>query len=302
MTVKLKKFPFILIIGINVIISSCSSPKSGFSLIGSETWVAPAHITFKNESQHADYYEWQFGDGKVSESFQPKHIYLLSGRYKVKLSAYTDKKKSTTEKEIIIEAPQECVVAIHTTAGTMIAKLYDDTERHRDNFIRLAENGYYKDMLFHRVIKGFMIQSGDPDSKNADPGKKLGGGGPDYTIKHEIRDTLYHLKGALAAARTDASVNPELESSGSQFYIVHGQTISEKGLAEYEETYNISYPEKAKDIYKSVGGAPSLDKNYTIFGQVIAGFEVIDAIADKPTDKHDRPLEDVKILNIEIIK
>jgi len=169
-----------------------------------------------------------------------------------------------------IVSGQSTKVKIETSKGVMTVILYDDTPLHRDNFIKLVEKGYYNDLLFHRVIKDFMIQGGDPDSKNAPAGQQLGMGGPGYTIPAEILPKYKHKKGALAAARTN---NPEKASSGSQFYIVHNNN-----------------------------GTPHLDGQYTVFGEVIDGFEVIDAIANVKTAPGDRPIEDVKIIKISILK
>jgi cyclophilin family peptidyl-prolyl cis-trans isomerase len=152
---------------------------------------------------------------------------------------------------------------IHTEFGDMKGVLYNETPKHRDNFIKLAKSGYYDGLLFHRVIMGFMIQGGDPQSKNAKPGQQLGGGDPGYTIPAEFDAALKHKRGALAAARTD---NPQKASSGSQFYIVQ--------------------PEK---------GAHFLDMNYTVFGEVTEGFDVIDKIASVQKDQTDRPLKDIKM-------
>lgn len=169
---------------------------------------------------------------------------------------------------------QEKVIkfVIHTDFGDMTGKLYNETPLHRDNFVKLANSGYYDGLLFHRVIFGFMIQGGDPDSKNAKPGQQLGSGGPNYTIPAEFVPTLTHKRGALAAARTGDQVNPKKASSGSQFYIVQ--------------------PEK---------GAHFLDGQYTVYGEITDGFEVIDKIASAPKDKADRPTTDIK-MTIRIIE
>ncbi|MEM9820179.1 MAG: peptidylprolyl isomerase [Bacteroidota bacterium] len=179
---------------------------------------------------------------------------------------------------------------ITTDFGTMKVKLYNDTPLHRDNFIKLANEGFYEGLLFHRVINGFMVQGGDPDSKNAPPEMQLGGGGPGYQIPAEIGRP--HIKGALAAARTQ---NPEKKSSGCQFYIVHGKTVPQSQLAGLEKQKKIKYnPEQVK-LYSKIGGAPFLDMEYTVFGELVEGFEVLDKIATVPTKPGDRPVEDVKM-------
>ena len=179
---------------------------------------------------------------------------------------------------------------IETEYGNMKVLLYDSTPLHRDNFIKLAKEGYYDDLLFHRVIKGFMIQGGDPDSRTADPGQPLGGGGPGYMIDAEIGAP--HLKGALAAARTQ---NPLKQSSGSQFYVVQGQPIQGAYLDQVEQKQGIKYSEAQRQLYEEIGGAPFLDNDYTVFGEVVEGMEVIDKLADVQTDNNDRPIEDVRM-------
>lgn len=187
------------------------------------------------------------------------------------------------------------MVKISTNYGDMVIKLYDETPQHRDNFIKLAQKGYYNDLLFHRVIKDFMIQGGDPDSKNAPAGKQLGAGGPGYTIPAEFRSSFIHKKGALSAARQGDQVNPRKESSGSQFYIVQGKKVSDAELNQMEMNYGIKYTPEQREIYKTIGGTPFLDNNYTVFGEVVEGLDVIDKIAAVKTAPGDRPLEDVKM-------
>lgn len=195
-------------------------------------------------------------------------------------------------------------VRFTTTQGVMILRLSDSTPLHRDNFLRLVKNGYYDSTLFHRVIKNFMIQGGDPQSKNAPAGQPLGNGGPTERIPAEFRPGLFHKRGALAAARDN---NPEKASSGSQFYIVHGKIFTDGGL-DSTETYRLQgrkLPTEHRAVYKSIGGAPHLDQNYTVFGELIQGFEVLDAIATTNTSRgpdRDRPLADCRILKAELIK
>lgn len=184
------------------------------------------------------------------------------------------------------------VAEITTDFGTMKVELYDATPLHRDNFIKLVNEGFYDDLLFHRIISGFMIQGGDPKSKGAAPGQSLGSGGPGYTIPAEIGAP--HFKGCLAAARL-GSGNPEKNSSGSQFYIVEGRpqvaATLERTAASKGFTYNPAQIEK----YTTLGGTPQLDGEYTVFGEVIEGLEVVDKIAAVATNPGDRPVEDVKM-------
>ncbi len=181
---------------------------------------------------------------------------------------------------------------ISTDMGDMKVKLYNSTPQHRDNFIKLAEEGFYDGTLFHRIIAGFMIQGGDPDSKDAPAGQSLGMGGPGYTIPAEIG--ALHLTGALAAARTS---NPAKASSGSQFYIVHGKPVTDMELDQIGQRAGRPYSDIQRELYKELGGTPQLDFEYTVFGEVVEGFEVIDAIAKVSTNPSagNRPLEDVKM-------
>ena len=190
-------------------------------------------------------------------------------------------------------------VAIHTDFGDMVIELSDSTPGHRDNFLKLVAEGFYTDLLFHRVINGFMIQGGDPESKNAEPGTRLGSGGPGYKIDAEIRADHLHFKGALAAARQGDMVNPTRMSSGSQFYIVHGKTWDEGTLDRIEEGNQMQiggfeYSDSARTVYMNQGGTPFLDINYTVFGQIVEGLDIVDSIASVETLPGDRPVEDVK--------
>ncbi len=187
---------------------------------------------------------------------------------------------------------KEAHVLIETEYGNMKVLLYDETPIHKENFLKLAKEGFYDDLLFHRVMKGFMIQGGDPQSKGAAPGAMLGGGGPGYLLDAEIGSP--HFKGALAAARTGPG-NPEKKSSGSQFYVVQGGPVDDNRLNQFEQMKGIKYSEAQRTMYKELGGRPDLDMDYTVFGEVVEGIEVIDKIADVETDRANRPAKDVKM-------
>jgi len=191
-------------------------------------------------------------------------------------------------------APPHKYVRLITDKGECLIKLYDETPLHRDNFVKLVREGYYNDLLFHRVIKNFMIQGGDPDSRYAAEKQRLGEGGPDYTIPAEFNDSLFHKKGVVAAARDD---NPEKASSGSQFYIVQGRTFTDQGLDSLEQLRlgGRKIPAAHRQVYKTLGGTPHLDRNYTVFGEVVSGIGVIDSIAASPTDRYDRPVQDQRM-------
>lgn len=245
---------------------------------------------------------------------------------------------------------EKYIVKIVTSKGDMIVELFSETPEHRDNFLKHAREGYYEGLAFHRVIKDFMIQSGDPETRNMQPGRTYGKGGPGYTVPAEFRSELFHKKGALSAARQGDAINPERRSSGSQFYIVQGKVLSDDELAMMEQNLShkkrsaIAYKEvekfyrdsieklqilpreeqqaainrvgqaaydvapgftfspDARQAYTTLGGSPHLDGEYTVFGQVIEGLEIIDAIAASPTDKNDCPLKKIEIIRIEILQ
>jgi len=199
------------------------------------------------------------------------------------------------------QVPTGTQVKISTSKGDIKIVLYDQTPQHRDNFIKLVNEKYFDGTLFHRVIEGFMIQGGDPDSRNAAKGTMLGAGGPDYTIPMEYVPAYYHKRGALAAAREGDNVNPEKASSGSQFYIVTGRLFSDKELANIEKRRGITYTDEQKNTYKTVGGYAPLDKEYTVFGEVIEGMDVVDAISKAARDANDRPEEDIQ-MTVTIVK
>lgn len=191
-------------------------------------------------------------------------------------------------------AQAQTKVRIETPYGDMVVKLYDETPKHRDNFIKLVKEGFYDDLLFHRVIGNFMIQGGDPDSRNAPANKMLGMGDAGYTIPAEFVSGLYHKKGALAAARQGDAVNPTKASSGCQFYIVQGQVYPQEMFAMFESR-GLSLNEEQKRLYSTIGGTPHLDGDYTVFGEVIEGLDVIDKIAAVQTNGADRPVEDIRM-------
>ncbi len=186
-------------------------------------------------------------------------------------------------------------VKIETTYGDIVVKLYNETPKHRDNFLKLVKEGFYDDLIFHRVIKDFMIQGGDPNSRNAKPGQMLGDGTLGYTIPAEFNPELIHKKGALAAARQGDQVNPRKESSSCQFYIVQGNVWDAARLRMVEQRTGKSFTKEQAEVYATIGGTPFLDGEYTVFGEVVEGLEVIDKIANVACGPMDRPVSDVKM-------
>lgn len=223
-------------------------------------------------------------------------IFLLLIGLSADVSAHTDKDKRVR-------------VRLETTAGTMVMALFDETPRHRDNFLKLVRQGYYDGLLFHRVIADFMVQTGDPDSRAAKPGQRLGDGGPGYTLPLETAlPYRYHYRGAVAAAREPDEVNPERRSSGSQFYIVWGKTFNERTFPPMRDYVSemtggeVEFTPEMVRTYMNEGGAPHLDGQYTVFGEIIEGMKVVKAIQKAETDADDRPVEDIRIIRAEVVE
>ncbi len=195
----------------------------------------------------------------------------------------------------------EKLVIIDTDMGKIKVKLFNDTPLHRDNFLKNVEDKRYNDLLFHRVIKQFMIQAGDVTSKDAPLDKQLGSGDLSYTIPAEIHYPKYfHKRGMLCAARTSDEENPDKSSSATQFYIVTGKHYTEMELDKMEKTNNTPFTPQQKEAYMLEGGVPSLDGKYTIFGEVVSGMKVVDKIQFSPTNEYDRPLKNIKIKSMTI--
>lgn len=189
--------------------------------------------------------------------------------------------------------PKHQFVRISTEKGTCVVLLYNQTPLHRDNFVKITQEGKLSETLFHRVIKGFMIQGGDPDSKTAKPGQALGDGDWGYTVPAEFRDSLFHKKGVIAAARDDI---PSKASSACQFYLAQGKVFTDEQLDLLEQNrLKRKIPTWQREVYKTLGGIPHLDQNYTVFGEVVQGIEMIDTIAAVKTGAADRPVDDVRM-------
>jgi cyclophilin family peptidyl-prolyl cis-trans isomerase len=211
---------------------------------------------------------------------------------------------SAQKDQVIKKKDRKRDVLLQTSFGDIVIRLSDSTPLHRDNFLKLVKSGFYDSVLFHRVIQRFMVQTGDPESRHAQAGQPLGNGDPGYKIPAEFRQTLFHKRGVVAAARDN---NPEKASSGSQFYIVQGRIFSDAGL-DSVETFRLGgrkIPIAQREVYKSIGGTPHLDQNYTVFGEVVRGMDVVDKIAAVQTSKgndRDRPLEDIRIIKAKLIR
>ena len=187
------------------------------------------------------------------------------------------------------------IVTISTEYGDIKILLYNETPKHRDNFLKLAKEGFFDGLLFHRIIKNFVVQGGDPDSRNAPPDTLLGNGGPGYDIPAEILPQFKHKRGAVGAARESDDVNPERKSSGSQFYIVVGKKFDEAAIQKVEQKYKRKFSKKDRKLYRTIGGTPHLDGNYTVFGEVIEGMDIVDKMSVVPTDTNNRPVKDIKM-------
>jgi len=204
------------------------------------------------------------------------------------------------------KAEKETVMVVETTMGTVEFKLYNETPLHRDNFIRLAEAHYFDSLLFHRVIDNFVIQGGDPNSRHAAPGEMLGDGEPDYRIPAEFRldKGIFHRKGTVNAAREGDETNPDLESCASQFCFMMGKPMTDEQLDRAQARLDaqtggqVKLTPEMREAYKEVGGSPHLDGQYTVFGEVVSGMEVLEAIQKVATDANDRPVEDVRMLRV----
>lgn len=201
---------------------------------------------------------------------------------------------------VLAKPPKNQYVRIKTSYGSVIIRLYNETPKHRDNFIKLTKEGFYNGTLFHRVIQNFMIQGGDPDSKKAVAGQALGEGDLKYTVPAEFKDSLFHKRGVLAAARDN---NPAKASSACQFYIVEGKRQTDARIDSLQQTRlkGFTVPEWQRAWYRSVGGTPQLDHGYTVYGEVVSGIDMVDRIAAVKTDKKDRPEQDVP-MTVELLK
>lgn len=267
---------------------SCSRPVAHFTI--SESRQVPAELSFSNSSEKAQAYSWYIDDKLVSEEEDMKQLFLHSGRYNIRLEVTDGKKTDDISKELVLGPPDDCIVWMETSKGNMAFKLLEGTPIHRKNFLYKIESGYYKNKVFHRVIDGFMIQGG----RSSD-------GAAAKTIQAEIKSSNVHTRGALAAARMPDAMNPEKASSDVEFYIVQGRKIDEEGLLNMASEKLLDYTDEQISTYLHRGGAPQLDMEYTVFGYLVFGDEVIDRIASAKTDVNDKPIEDILIQDIKVL-
>ncbi|MCU0391817.1 MAG: peptidylprolyl isomerase [Thermoflexibacter sp.] len=224
--------------------------------------------------------------------FRSLFILLFSLIFLVSFAQEKTKAKKKSKKDFL--------VTITTEFGNIYLILYDATPKHKENFIQLAQKHFYDSLLFHRVIDNFMIQGGDPNSKNAKAGERLGNGDVGYKIDAEFNPEIFHKRGSLAAARTD---NPQKASSGCQFYIVQRKALTDQEIQQMEARIGHTIPDNQKEVYRKIGGTPHLDMGYTVFGEVIQGMDVVDKIASTERDPFDRPQKDLRMtIKVEELK
>jgi len=265
----------------------CGRPVAQFSAEG--PFIAGKQGEFINLSDHAESINWYADGQRLSGSDTLNYCFLSSGRHILTIEAIKGNKTSRSEKEILVDAPLDCHYLIRTNYGDMIVRLSEKTAQHLTRFDSNVINGVYTDNSFHRVIEGFVIQGGLLSGEAQ---------GADNEIQNESDAGLVHYRGALAAARMPDEINPERKSSPTQFYIVQGRPIDEEALLNYASEKLIDYSERQKNLYLERGGTPQLDGAYTVFGELVSGFDVLDRIAAVPTDASDKPRDKVKIIEI----
>ena len=270
--------------------SSCAGPVAGFAVNEQPAFMQIVH--FSNESDNADSFRWYVNDSLASKNADMETRFLSSGRHNIKLVAESEGKENSISKDVFVSQAERCHFVIRTTLGDLVVALYEETPLHLKNFVELVESGFYKDIDFHRIIQGFMVQAGETNN-------------PRYLTRNEIpaeiNKQLIHVKGALAAARMPDEMNPEKMSSATQFYIVQGRELNRDVILNYGSEKLIDYTDDQISSYLEFGGTPQLDGEYTVFGYLVSGFDVLDKIAGVSTDANDRPIEKVQILEIKEI-
>ncbi len=270
----------------------CKTPVVTFQQSDTQaSYEIPARIRFENKSENITSQVWKVNGNPVSTNKDLDYTFFSSGRHIIELEARSGNKVIHRQEEIIVHPTDYCQVLIKTSEGDLVVRLNEDTPGHLKQFSTLVDDGYYNGIYFHRVIDGFMIQGGDNKSRQG--GKRRA---EPESIPHEISVDWLHYRGALAAARLPDNVNPEKRSSGSQFYIVDGQSFTRKQFERTQSNLAMDYSEEQIEKYIELGGAPQLDGEYTVYGRLIYGFDVLDKIAEAATDNLDKPTEDILIL------
>lgn len=274
----------------------CAKPIAGFVQKSESKLVVPAKVYFENTSENVSSYSWEVNGKVLSSDKHLEHTFYDSGRNSVVLIAKEGNKTTRKESIFYVEPPTFCTVLIQTTEGDLILELSEKTPGHLKNFSDLVESGFYNGIFFHRIIDDFMIQCGGNENRNS--GKR-------HTtppeIPHEIGNELLHYKGALAAARNPDDINPTKASSGSQFYIVDGRSLDSDRMQKIQQEKLFDYTDEQLEKYIAMGGAPQLDGEYTVFGHLISGFEVLDRLARTDTDKYDKPINDILIIEAKLL-
>ena len=278
------------------VFTQCGRPVALFELDDLE-YDAPVLINIINHSKNAESYQWLIDGYQISESMHLRHIILESGNYNLELKASKGKRSSSIVQKIYVRAPKHCSVYMNTSKGEMTFVLNENTPVHLQNFIDLVEQGYYNGIMFHRVIDGFVIQAGD-DTARRDNEKNFKS---NTEIPNEINTRDIHVRGALAAARMPDNLNPERASSGTQFYVVDGRELELDDLKRFEASKLVNYSREQIEAYLENGGAPQLDEQYTVFGYLIHGKEVLEEISRVKTDERDKPIDPVEIIEMKII-
>lgn len=273
----------------------CAKPVAIFDIDRHQD-VIPAQLTFSNKSKASESYTWKVNGEVVGSSESLEHSFYDSGKHQVVLLAQSGNKVDSVSKELILRPSGNCMVLMRTSEGDLVMELSELTPIHLNNFVNLVESGYYKGLQFHRVINNFMIQGGD--NKTRKSGRKFE---EPADIDNEILTSLHHVRGALAAARNPTEMNPDRKSSGSQFYIVDGAEMDEKKLKRIRAEKLFEYSEDQIQSYYDLGGAPQLDGEYTVFGKLVRGFDTLEKIASTKTDKFDKPLNPVTILEARML-
>ena len=270
----------------------CKTPIVTFTQSDHQvSYEIPARIHFTNQSENITSQVWKINGNPVSIDKNLQYTFFESGRHTIELEARSGSQIIQKQQEVIIKPSVYCQVLIKTSVGDMVLQLDENTPVHLSHFVSLVDEGYYDGIYFHRVIDDFMIQGGDNKSRHG--GKKRE---DPSSIPNEISRDRLHYKGALAAARLPDDINPEKRSSGSQFYIVDGQSFTQEKFEKTIANLAMDYSDEQIMKYVEIGGAPQLDGEYTVFGRLIYGFDVLDKIAEAATDNLDKPIEDILIL------